>query len=231
MFYENNEIHKNNNSNRFNRVTHAGYPESFSDFDRCNKSFYYNDSSEKNYIIYKNKSNDSISSSCYSDELNIKETVDNSSIKEYDLRINKNIQDNISKEYNFKKILLSIILSDELQKNYTVKLNDKHKEIIKNMIILNSYFLENFESEFQNIQIINDKNFITIIIYFIKELYKILYNKKWIIYKSYYKNCRIILKFLYEVVINNIDDVYNRLDLIISFNFLIDSQIEFIQNY
>ena len=182
MLYENNEIEKNNNSNCFDRVTHAGYPESFSEFNYnreiiFNESFYSNDCSfekivshcdeyDKNYII-KNKSNDSISSS-YSDELNNKELLDNSSNKEYDLKINKEEQDNISKEYDFKKTLLSIILSDELQKNYTVKLHNKQKKILKNIIISNSEFLENFESEFQNIQFMNDKNFITTIIYYIK---------------------------------------------------------------
>ena len=228
MYYENSTMNNsinnsNNNENCFNKISHAGYPDCSSDFNYTKKSLLNMKNLSKNnnedFIEYKNhenNSNDSISTSYNSDNSNDKEVLNN------DLNIVK---------INFIETLNKIILNEELQKNYTIKLNNNHIKIIKNIIILNHDFLENFELYLEQIQFINEKELNIFIIYFIKTLYKILYSKNLIIYRSNYKNCRTILKFLFEVLIIDIKYLYNRLEFIINFNILVDMQIDFIQNY
>jgi hypothetical protein len=230
MYYENNTMNNSinnneNNKNCFNKISHAGYPDCSSDFNFTEKSLLNNDLSKNNndnFIEYKNHeyiSNDSISTSYNSD----KEVLNNDSIE-----INNNY---IDIKINFIETLNKIISNEELQKNYTSKLSDNHIKIIKNIIILNHDFLENFELYLEQVQFINERDLNIFIIYFIKTLYKILYSKNFIIYRSNYKNCRTILKFLFEVLITDIKNLYNKLELIINFNILVDIKIEFIQNY
>jgi hypothetical protein len=226
MYYENSTMNNSinnseNNKNCFNKISHAGYPDCLSDFNFTEKSLLDKDNND-NFIEYKNHeniSNDSISTSYNSD----KEVLNNDSID-----INNNY---IDIKINFIETLNKIISNNELQKNYTIKLNNNHIKIIKNIIILNQDFLENFELYLQEIQFINEKDLNIFIIYFIKTLYKILNSKNLIIYRSNYKNCRTLLKFLFEVLIIDIKNLYNKLGLIINFNILVDIQIDFIQNY
>jgi hypothetical protein len=251
-----NPTNLNNKTTHFDKVTHAGYPECYSDFAKSSENFYQGgiissyiatDSDQSNYEqvfqnlvlldessnIQKNNSNNSISSYYHSeDSLSDNKYYINREIiissgtpdsDEYSEKIQELGEQSNNKD-DFKTILLSIISLDELQQNYTVKLTDNKKNILKNIIINNSDFLDNFETEFRNIQSMNNKDFIILINYFIKKIYKILYNERWIIYKSYYKKCRTILKFLFEVLITNKDNIYNKLELMIYFNILIDLQ-------
>ena len=106
-----------------------------------------------------------------------------------------------------KKMLLELLISEEMKSKINIKLNNNETDIINNILKYSPIFLNDIEEAI--IEIINDNkidtNDIPNLIIIIQKLYELIYNSKNVKYDSKTTSniCGNILKFIIHVMVED----------------------------